>query len=220
MGREIIKEGMLKLLLSIGAIGVPYYVQGQQPPETPQISSPSKEGSSPSKDGVDECSIELLRSYFPEKFVSITLEKYNVPQEKRAAIIKELAARNKEVTRIVEEKASKLNPNPFKDRDPKQRQAAIKIFRETLLQIMTEVLNEQGIKDEKQIQEMLDNINREKALNFSDCLRKQKLQIPGLQGMEGNSPSSDKMEKDKSLDGSPKPMNTTGDFKIPNSSSH
>lgn len=141
----------------------------------------------PVTSGAEGCSIELLRSFFPEKFVSSTLEKFNVPKEKRQAIINGLASRDKQVLKTVEEKAAKLNPNPFKDRDPKQRQVAVKLFRDTLLQIMTEVLNEQGITDQKQIQDMLDNINQEKAKNFRDCIEKQKLDIPGMKSQEPSS---------------------------------
>lgn len=122
----------------------------------------------------DECSKELLLSYFPEAFVSQTLKKYNVPQDKWDSISKGLAAKDKDVLKIVEEKASKLTPNPFKDRDPAQRQVAVKIFRETLTQVFSEVLKANGITDDNQIAMMLDDIQQQKAKNFAQCMEKQK----------------------------------------------
>jgi hypothetical protein len=120
----------------------------------------------------DECSKELLLSYFPEQFVNETLSKFKVPQDQWAGINKELTAKDKEVVKLVEEKAAKLSPNPLKD--PQQRQAAVKIFRETLLQIFGDVLKAHNIKDEKQIQAMLDDIQQQKARRFAQCMEKQK----------------------------------------------
>lgn len=157
----------------------PAYLLGQTP-EAP-VEAPKE---------LDDCSIELLRSFFPEKFVASSLEKVNVPQEKREAIIKGLAAKDRQVIKMVEEKASKMNPNPFKDRDPQQRQVIVKLFRETLMEIMTEVFNEQGITDEKEIQDVLDNINQEKADRYRECIEKGKLNIPGLK-MQGEKKTSE-----------------------------
>lgn len=123
---------------------------------------------------VDECSKELLLAYFPEPFVTPTLKKFNVPQDKWAAINSGLAAKDKDVLKMVEDKASKLNPNPFKDRDPAQRQVAVKIFRETLTQVFSEVLKANGVTDDKQLTAMLDDIQQQKAKNFAQCMEKQK----------------------------------------------
>jgi formyltetrahydrofolate synthetase len=123
---------------------------------------------------VDECSKELLLAYFPEPFVTPALKKFNVPQDKWAAITSGLAAKDKDILKTVEEKASKLTPNPFKDRDPAQRQVAVKIFRETLTQVFSDVLKANGITDDKQITAMLDDIQQQKAKNFAQCMEKQK----------------------------------------------
>lgn len=119
---------------------------------------------------VDECSKELLLAYFPEPFVKDTLKKFNVPEEQWDAIRKELAGKDKEVIKIVEQKASQMDPNPLKD--PQARQTAVKLFRETLLQIFSDVMKAHGIADEKQIQEMLDNIQQQKAERFAKCMQK------------------------------------------------
>ena len=122
----------------------------------------------------DECSKELLLEYFPKQFVVETLKKFNVPQEKWDAIAAALSTKDKDVVRIVEDKASKLTPNPLKDRDPQQRQVAVKLFRETLLQVFSEALQANGITDQKQLQAMLDDIQQQKAKNFAQCMEKQK----------------------------------------------
>lgn len=124
---------------------------------------------------IDECSKELLIAYFPEAFVNETFKKFNVPQDKWNSINKDLAGKEKEVVKIVEEKAEKLSPNPLKD--PSQRQAAVKIFRETLLQIFSEALKKNGVNDDKQIQAMLDDVQQQKARRFAQCMEKHKSQM-------------------------------------------
>ncbi len=120
----------------------------------------------------DECSQEILLSYFPGVFVSETLKKFNVPQDQWDAIKKELLARDKEIIKQVEAKASKMNPNPLKD--PEQRQAAVKLFRETLFDNFGAVAKAHGIKDDKQIQAMLDDIQQQKAKRFAHCMEVQR----------------------------------------------
>ncbi|KAF3361642.1 Uncharacterized protein PHSC3_001765 [Chlamydiales bacterium STE3] len=127
--------------------------------ELPAVASP-----------IEECSKELLLAYFPETFVSETLKKFNVPSEKWDDITKGLSEKDKEVIKVVEEKATQMSPNPLKD--PQQRQAAVKLFRETLLQIFGDVMRANGISDDKQIQSMLDDIQQQKAKRFSECMEK------------------------------------------------
>jgi hypothetical protein len=120
---------------------------------------------------VDECSKELLLAYFPEPFVVETLKKFNVPEDKWGTISKDLVSKDKEVVKIVEDKAATMDPNPL--RDPQARQAAVKLFRDTLLGLFTDVLKANGITDEKQIQEMLDDVQQQKAQRFAKCMQKQ-----------------------------------------------
>jgi hypothetical protein len=140
--------------------------------------------------GADECTKELLLSYFPSNYVTETLKKFNVPQDKWDAIVAGLTAKDKDILKIVEEKASKLNPNPFRDRDPAQRQIAVKLFRETLLQVFGEVLQAQGITDEHQVQLMLDDVQQQKARNFRICMEKQKGQVEAPVGHESSAPEA------------------------------
>ena len=87
---------------------------------------------------VMECSKELLLAYFPETFVTETLKKFKVPESEWAGINKDLSSKDGDVIKMVEEKASKMDPNPLKD--PQQRQGAVKIFRETLLEIFSSIV--------------------------------------------------------------------------------
>lgn len=137
---------------------------------------------------VEECSKELLLSYFPESFVRETLKKFNVPQDKWDAIVKELNEKDKEVVKIVEDKASKVTPNPLKD--PSQRQAAVKIFRETLTDVFSTTLKKNGVTDDNQIQQMLDDVQQQKAKRFAQCMEQQRSQQPGQPGQPGQAPNS------------------------------
>lgn len=125
---------------------------------------------------IDECSKELLLAYFPEPFVKDSLKKFQVPEEQWELIQKELASKDKEVIKIVEQKASQMDPNPLKD--PQARQTAVKLFRDTLLQIFSDVMKAHGITDEKQIQEMLDHVQQQKAQRFAKCMQKENQSNP------------------------------------------
>lgn len=121
---------------------------------------------------VDECAKELLLSYFPEPIVQETLKRFSIPQDKVEGITRSLSNKDKEVVKLVEEKAAAMNPNPLKD--PQQRQAAVKLFRETLLQVFTDALQENGITDTSKFQAMLDDIQQQKAKKFAMCMERQK----------------------------------------------
>ncbi|MFQ5728738.1 MAG: hypothetical protein ACE5GN_00035 [Waddliaceae bacterium] len=116
----------------------------------------------------EECSQEMLMSYYPEQFVAQTLERFQVPQEKRSAILQALAEKDQEVVPIVEEKAGKMNPNPLKD--PKRRQEAVMIFRETLYELFAGVMQANGINEREEIEKMLDDIQQQKAKQFAACM--------------------------------------------------
>lgn len=136
----------------------------------------------------DECSRELLISYFPKVFVTETLKKYNVSPDKWEAITNDLAQKDKQVIKTVEEKASKMNPNPLKD--PQQRQAAVKLFRETLTDLFASTMKANGVSDDKQIADMLNDIQQQKAKRFAMCMQKMSQETP-QQGTSESSPSND-----------------------------
>jgi hypothetical protein len=158
----------------------------------------------------DACSKELLLAYFPQNFVTVTLKKFNVPQDQWDGIAKDLAAKDKDVVKEVEEKAAKLTPNPLKDRSPEQRQAAVKIFRESLSDIFSTVLKAHGVTDDKQVQAMLADIQQQKATNFAKCMEKQKNQFekeksaqpqtaPEVQSAPSPAPAEEAKPKDNFL---------------------
>jgi len=122
-----------------------------------------------------ECSKELFISFFPKPFVSETLKNYNVPQDQADAITSELASKDAEVIRIVEDKASKMDPNPLKDHN--LRTQAVQLFKDALLNIFSTVVKAHGITDDAQIQKMLDEIQQQKAKRFAECMKKQQMPL-------------------------------------------
>ena len=142
-------------------------------------------------DPVDECSKELLLSYFPEPFVRQTLKANNVPQEKWDAIVTELKNNDKQVVGMVEEKAAKMTPNPLKNpSDQEKRQKAVAIFRETLTQVFTAAMNKNGITDQTLIQTMLDDVQHQKASRFKECLEKHKNSVNADANVPPTTPTS------------------------------
>lgn len=135
----------------------------------------------------DECSDEILMSYFPKVFVQETLNKFQVAQDHREEIVQDLQERDKEIIRQVEEKAEQLSPNPL--RDPRERHVAVRIFRETLTDNFTSVMNQHGIVDAAKIQAMLDDIQRQKAQVFAKCMEKRYAED------ESNAPYEDDQEE-------------------------
>lgn len=134
---------------------------------------------------MDECSKELLLSYFPEKFVNETLNRFKIPEDKWTGINATLSMKDKDIVKLVEQKAASMNPNPLKD--PQQRQAAVKLFRETLLQVFTDALKSNGIQDTSQFQAMLDDIQQQKAKKFAQCMEKQREQLQNEAQKSSNS---------------------------------
>lgn len=117
-----------------------------------------------------ECAKEALKHHFPEQFVSVTLKKFKVPEDQQAAIIKELNEKDKQIVKMVEDKAATMDPNPLKN--PEQRQQAVKLFKDTLFEQFTAVLNAHGVTDDDQIQKMLEDIQLQKAKRFTQCMEK------------------------------------------------
>lgn len=155
MKKNMVKKLMIGFVLGATALMAPCMVSAAAVPA-----------------GVDECARELLLSYFPEPIVIDTLKRFSVPQDKWSGITATLSNKDKEVVKIVEQKAADMNPNPLKD--PQQRQAAVKLFRETLLQVFSDALKENGITDTSNFQAMLDDIQQQKAKKFAMCMEKQK----------------------------------------------
>ena len=157
MKKSVMKFGLASLAVGIGAFASPVNAVARI-------------------QNAEACSAEVLLSYFPEQFVSKTLESFKVPEAQRAAIQQELLDKNQEVIATVEERAGKMSPNPL--RDPQHRQEAVKIFRDTLYDLFAQVLETHGINNKDQIQAMLDDIQQQKAKYFAKCIDKQQQEEP------------------------------------------
>jgi hypothetical protein len=118
----------------------------------------------------ERCAKEILMRHFPEKLVEAALKKFQIPEDQQAAIVKELAEKDGNIVKMVEEKASTMNPNPL--RDPQMRQQAVRLFRETMLEQFSGVLKAHGVTDDAKIQQMLDEVQLQKAKQFSECMEK------------------------------------------------
>ncbi len=77
---------------------------------------------------------------------------------------------------MVEDKAAKLDPNPFKDLS--RRDVAIRIYRETLYEVFAGVLKAHGISSNKQIRVTRYKIQEAKSKLFIECIHKQQLAKP------------------------------------------
>lgn len=177
--KKLILKSSIASLLGIATIIAPCAAYGQAPAAT------------------DECAKELLLSYFPKPIVAETLKKFNVPQDKWEGIQQSLSNKDKEIVKTVEQKASSMNPNPLKD--PQQRQAAVKLFRETLLQVFSDALRENGLTDSNQFQAMLDDIQQQKAKKFAMCMEQKRATMQ--QSATGTTaPESDESDADDADD--------------------
>ncbi len=124
------------------------------------------------------CTKEELMTFFPQQVVQYVLKKAHIPQEQASGIAADLSQKDRELAKIVEEKAAKLDPNPFKDLS--QRDLAIKIYRETLYEVFAQVLKSHGITNEDQIQTLLDEMQAAKSKLFIECIRQQQVKSSPL----------------------------------------
>lgn len=124
----------------------------------------------------EQCSKEVLMSFFPKPIVTDVLTENKISNDKITVIVSELAKQNDSIIKMVQEKASKMDPNPLKD--PAKREEAAKIFKGTILDVFGNVLKAQGVTDEAQIKTMLDTIQERKAKLFADCMQKMQPKKP------------------------------------------
>ena len=105
--------------------------------------------------------------------VKESLEKHNIPKDKWDAILKDLAAKDKDLIKTVETKAAQMNPNPLKSQnDSSQRSVAVKLFRDTLQESFTSAFNANGITDKTEILAILDEVQEKRAKRFEECMKK------------------------------------------------
>ena len=120
----------------------------------------------------DVCSTELITSFFPDIFVGKTLEKFNIPKDQWESIMDELDKRNKSIRPTLAERGYKINPNLFTD--PQQQDAARKLLKDIVVNSFTDVMKIHGINDPKQVKQMLDDIQMQKAEKWAQCMRQDK----------------------------------------------
>lgn len=116
-----------------------------------------------------DCSKDLMRNFFPEALVNKTLRKFEISQDLWQPITTELSLRDKEVFKILAEKASKITPNPLTN--PQERQAGLKLFLETLYEIFSTTLKIHGITDDDKIQAMFLDVRQQTAKSFGQCVK-------------------------------------------------
>ena len=121
------------------------------------------------------CAQEILLAYFPETIVDETLKRFHIADDKRLLIIQQLVLKEKEIVFLVQKKVLQLHSNSLKD--PSQKQMLVKIYRETLLEVLTEALAQGNITDKNQIKKMLEDIQQQKAKYFASCLEKRQQEI-------------------------------------------
>lgn len=113
------------------------------------------------------CTDDVLFVFFPKPFVKKTLADHHVPDDKQEAIATELLTVDGQIKTTLEEKASKMNPNPLKDRS--QREKAAQLFSETLSEVFSNVLKKNGVTDDKEIDAMLVDIQNQRIQRFNAC---------------------------------------------------
>jgi hypothetical protein len=118
-----------------------------------------------------KCTKEELMTIFPKQIVQSILIQAHLPKDKAESIAEALSQKDQEFTKIVEEKAAKVQPNPFQDLS--QRDLAIRIYRETLYEVFSKVLKAHGVTNDDQIHTLLDQMQNEKSKRFIECIRKQ-----------------------------------------------
>ncbi len=118
-----------------------------------------------------KCSKEELMMFFPKPVVKGVLIKAHFSEKDADSIANLLAAEDRGMAKIVDEKASHYSPNPFKDLS--QRDQAIKIYQETLFEVFANALKSHGIKDENQIRSLLDEVRTIKSKMFIECIKQQ-----------------------------------------------
>jgi hypothetical protein len=187
VNRHILKRSFVRLAVSMSALALP--LSASAAPNTaiaPVVPTASS--------ALDECSKELLLSYFPQTYVNNSLKKFNIPEDKWAGINRSLASKDKEIVKMVEQKASAINPNPLKD--PQQRQAAVKLFRDTLFEVFSAALHENGVQQTDQLHAILDDIQQQKAKKFAECMERHKAQLDKNRDESSDNSNSDDEDGD------------------------
>lgn len=111
-----------------------------------------------------DCSKEVLFSFFPRSIVRQVLQNNQIPQDRWEGILNGLSEQDKDLINRVESKASQLSPEMQNDRKQK-----IQLLRDIMLQSFTDVMKDNGITDQKLIVKLLNEIQETRAKLFEAC---------------------------------------------------
>ena len=114
------------------------------------------------------CTKDVLIKFFPEPIVKQVLQKHQIPSDKAQSVAQALELKNSEITKTVEERTDETYAN-----DTPSVGAISKIYQETVYEIFSNTLKEQGINDEDQIQTILEDIKSIRKKLFIDCIRRE-----------------------------------------------
>jgi len=117
----------------------------------------------------DPCSEAFQNDPFPIQIVNQVLEQYNVPAQDWTAINLSLRRQLALVDVKVQQKAAQLERNPFNP--PRQAVVIGRLKREALIESFGYVMRQHGIKEKRDIYDMFDAIQDEKAERVWECLR-------------------------------------------------
>jgi hypothetical protein len=117
----------------------------------------------------NSCAEMFKDDQFPSDVVNSILRKFRVPSDKWSPINRDLARQMTRVESIAREKGAQLTPNPF---DPPQQTVVIgRLYREAEREVFRQVMEQNGVEGERDIHEMFDEIQYEKAAIIWQCFR-------------------------------------------------
>jgi len=117
----------------------------------------------------DPCSEEFQKNPFPPDVVNQVLEQFRVSPSEWVGINRALERQVALSEVRVQQRAAKLERNPFNP--PQQKVVIGKLYREVLIEGFGFVMRQHGIKKTRQIYDMFDAIQDEKAERIWECLR-------------------------------------------------
>ena len=119
---------------------------------------------------VERCDKDDLLKYFPAEIVKEVLKnKTKLKEEQVVKIVAQLSNVDDEIDQIVQAKASKMQPNPFKRAG--FRNVGLKIYQETVLEVFVKVLSAQESINEAEARELLEEIRLAKGKIFINCIK-------------------------------------------------
>lgn len=130
--------------------------------ETPHNQNPL----TPSENGASPCRIEFGYRFYPKVIVQQVLGNYKINSSTITNIVKTLVAKDTSVHDVVYQRAQKITPNIFTKGDKKEVRA---LYRTVVLEIFTNTLQSNGIKDKTQINTMFDDIQYIRMTKFAQC---------------------------------------------------